>query len=184
MEPVYSTRPRDSVPRYTGVPPNAAKAGRHSANLPPKPRCAASCDRSESGSRENPATPVAAAGSDARRRPGAHPPTAANASGYSRSVPLVVLADMAKLVRSPVEHSPVTGLKGWAAQAQPQAGGSRPAQNAPASTYRHRRGRCWLAARHVSNWHGTVACGEGHVDQTSGPARSTSSGASSLMEMV
>jgi hypothetical protein len=123
------------------VSPNAAKVGRHSANLPPKPRCAASCDGSESGARENPATPVAAAGSDAGRRPGAHAPTAANASGYSRSVPLVALDDMAKLVvRSPVEHSPVTGLKGWAAQAQTQAGGSRPAQNAPASTYRHRRG--------------------------------------------
>ncbi|RCV17447.1 LOW QUALITY PROTEIN: hypothetical protein SETIT_3G220400v2 [Setaria italica] len=67
MKPVYSTRPRDSVPGYTGVLPNAMKAGRHSANLPPKPRCARELVPAY---RENPVTPVAAAGRDTQEAAG------------------------------------------------------------------------------------------------------------------
>ncbi|BAS76125.1 Os01g0937650 [Oryza sativa Japonica Group] len=90
---------------------------------------------------------------------------------------------MANVVRSPVEHSPVTGLNGWAVQAQRDPA-SRPDQNQPPSTYRQRRGCCWLAAPHVPDRHDTVVCVDGHVDQTSVPARSTTSGAPFLMGMV
>lgn len=134
------------------------------------------CDGSERGRWENPATPVAPAGSDLSRLPGAHAPTTANdSSGRSSMVPSVVLADIAKLVRPPVEHSQVTGL-----QAQAHAD--------PGSACRQRRGHRWLAAPpHGPYWHATVLCADdgGHIDQTSEPARSRRSGdLSALMVMV
>lgn len=61
------------------------------------------------GSLEKAATPVAAAGSDLSRRLGAHAPMTANDSSGGCSVVMVVY--MARLVTSPVEHSPVTGSR-------------------------------------------------------------------------
>lgn len=72
MEPVYS---RSEAPRlrpqvhWTGVSPNTAKAGGRGRSCPARRAAAAAV--TAAGFRENPATPVAPAGNDARRRPAA-----------------------------------------------------------------------------------------------------------------
>ncbi|BAS76110.1 Os01g0936950 [Oryza sativa Japonica Group] len=103
--------------RWNGPPPKMAAPvppppGRHSANFLSTLSDAATCDGSDRGAPDSPATPTAPDGSDPRSAPGAQAACTGNATGYSGFTPSVTFASIGVVVTSPRAHWPLSGLYG------------------------------------------------------------------------